>query len=103
MKAFGALLVLVIAALSFAGLGAYADVSVPPLTARVIDETGTLTGEQRSSLERTLKDFEASKGTQISVLIVPTTQPETIEQGFVKLTQKRPYGSKRVALLIKYH
>lgn len=96
MKAFGAFLMLVVAALSFAGPDAYADVSVPPLTARVIDETGTLTGEQRLSLEQTLKDFEARKGTQISVLIVPTTQPETIEQYSMRVVEKWKLGRAKV-------
>ncbi len=96
MKVFGALLVIVVAALTFAGADAYADVPVPPLTARVIDETGTLTGEQRSSLEQTLKDFEARKGTQISVLIVPTTQPETIEQYSMRVVEKWKLGRAKV-------
>jgi len=96
LKVFGALLVLVVAALTFSGADAYADVPVPPLTARVIDETGTLTGEQRSSLEQTLKDFEARKGPQISVLIVPTTQPETIEQYSMRVVEKWKLGRAKV-------
>ncbi|BAO90716.1 TPM domain-containing protein [Caballeronia cordobensis] len=96
MKLLRAFLVLVIAALSIAGLNTYADVPVPPLTARVADETGTLTGEQRASLEQTLKDFEARKGTQISVLIVPTTQPETIEQYSMRVVEKWKLGRAKV-------
>lgn len=51
---------------------------VPALTARVIDQTGTLDASQRAALESRLADFEARKGTQIVVLMVPTTQPEDI-------------------------
>lgn len=65
------------------GLGAAparAEVAVPPLTARVTDLTQTLTPQQQQALERDLAELEARKGAQIAVLIVPTTQPETIEQ-----------------------
>ncbi|MEM5365252.1 TPM domain-containing protein [Paraburkholderia azotifigens] len=82
--------------LAFAGPYAYAEVPVPPLTARVIDETGTLTGEQRSAIEQTLKDFETRKGSQISVLIVPTTQPETIEQYSMRVVEQWKLGRAKV-------
>jgi len=51
---------------------------VPELTARVMDQTGTLSGDQRQQLEDKLAAFEASKGTQIVILLVPSTQPEDI-------------------------
>lgn len=51
---------------------------VPALTARVIDQTGTLDGTQRAALEAKLAAFEQSAGTQIVVLMVPTTAPEDI-------------------------
>jgi len=51
---------------------------VPPLTARVTDQTATLDAPQRRQLEDKLAAFEASHGTQIVILLVPTTQPEDI-------------------------
>ena len=51
---------------------------VPALNARVIDQTNTLGEAQRSALEAKLAAFEAEAGTQIVVLMVPTTQPEDI-------------------------
>src|SRR5205823_905422 len=51
---------------------------VPPLKSRVTDLTGTLNAQQRASLEQTLAEFEARKGAQLAVLIVPTTRPETV-------------------------
>lgn len=51
---------------------------VPALSARVIDQTGTLRPEQQQALEARLAAFEQSHGSQIVVLIVPTTQPEDI-------------------------
>ena len=51
---------------------------VPPLSGRVIDETATLSAGQRSALEAKLAAFERDAGSQIVVLLVPTTQPEDI-------------------------
>ena len=51
---------------------------IPPLTARVIDTTATLDASQRQALEAKLQAFEAAKGSQIVVLMVPTTAPEDI-------------------------
>jgi len=51
---------------------------IPALSARVIDTTGTLEAAQRQALENKLKAFEAAKGSQIVVLMVPTTAPEDI-------------------------
>ena len=73
-----------------------AEVAVPPLTARVTDLTGTLTPAQRESLENELRAFEARKGSQIAVLIVPTTQPEAIEQYSIRVTDAWKLGRKGV-------
>ena len=51
---------------------------VPPLSGRVIDQTGTLSSAQSDGLTRKLAAFEAESGPQIVVLLVPTTQPEDI-------------------------
>jgi uncharacterized protein len=51
---------------------------VPPLSARVIDQTGTLDAAQLSELEAKLAAFEAQSGPQIVVLLVASTQPEDI-------------------------
>src|SRR5581483_7294982 len=71
-------------------------IEVPPLKARVTDMTGTLNGQQRGSLEQTLAEFEARKGAQLAVLIVPTTQPETVEQYAVRVEEAWKLGRKGV-------
>lgn len=78
-------------------------VPVPALTARVTDLTQTLSAEQRSVLEQKLAAFEAQKGSQIAVLIVPTTQPEEIEQYSIRVVDAWKLGRTKVddgALLI---
>lgn len=51
---------------------------IPPLTARVIDTTATLDAGQKQALDAKLEAFEKAKGSQVVVLVVPTTQPEDI-------------------------
>src|SRR5271156_2547633 len=75
---------------------ALADVAVPPLTGRVVDQTGTLSSGDIASLTQTLKDFQARKGSQIAVLIVPTTAPETIEQYSIRVTEGWKIGRKKI-------
>ncbi|HUS24438.1 MAG TPA: YgcG family protein [Candidatus Binatia bacterium] len=77
-------------------LGAvHAEVAIPPV-ARVTDLTGTLTAEQHSALDRRLADFEARKGSQIAVLLLPTTRPETIEQYGIRVAEAWKLGRKGV-------
>lgn len=83
--------------------GALADVAVPPLKSRVTDLTSTLDAGQRQALEDKLAAFEAKKGSQIAVLLVPTTQPETIEQYGLRVAETWKLGRKGVddgALLV---
>jgi uncharacterized protein len=75
---------------------ARADVAVPPLTSRVTDLTGTLSGGAVSRIEAKLADLEAKKGSQIAVLIVPTTQPEEIEQFGIRVEDAWKLGRKGV-------
>jgi uncharacterized protein len=75
---------------------AWAQVAVPPLTARVTDLTGTLTREQQAGLERMLQEFEARKGTQLAVLLVKTTAPEAIEQYALRVAEQWKLGRKQV-------
>src|SRR3954471_14702831 len=81
--------------LAFA-FAAWAEVAVPPLSGRVVDKTGTLSGSDIASLDNTLRDFEARKGSQVAVLIVPTTQPETIEQFSIRVAEAWKIGRRRV-------
>lgn len=78
------------------GFAASADVAVPQLTGRVVDQTGTLSSRDIATLTQKLRDFETRKGSQIAVLIVPTTQPETIEQFSIRVAEAWKIGRKRV-------
>jgi uncharacterized protein len=78
--------------------GAWAQdlVPVPPLAGRVTDLTGTLSADQVADLERSLAAFEARKGSQIAVLMVPTTKPEDIAQYSIRVADQWKVGRKKV-------
>lgn len=88
--------VLLAAVLSFGPALAHAEVAIPPLKARVTDLTATLSDAQRAGLEQKLAAFEAKKGSQIAVLLVPTTQPETVEQYAVRVQESWKLGRKGI-------
>jgi uncharacterized protein len=75
---------------------AAADVAVPPLSGRVIDQTGTLSASDISSLTQRLEEFEKRKGSQLVVLIVPTSAPETIEQYSIRVAEVWKIGRKKI-------
>jgi uncharacterized protein len=82
---------------------ALALVAVPPLSGRVVDQTGTLAAGDIASLTQTLKDLETRKGSQIAVLIVPTTDGEAIEQFSLRVAEAWKIGRKKIddgALLV---
>ena len=93
----------IVALLMCWAFAASADVAVPPLSGRVVDQTGTLSSGDMAALTQTLKNLELRKGSQVAVLIVPTTQPETIEQYSIRVAEAWKIGRKKIddgALLV---
>ncbi len=74
---------------------AHADVAIPPV-ARITDLTGTLDAAQKAVLEEKCAALEQQKGSQVAVLIVPTTAPETIEQYALRVAEAWKLGRKGV-------
>ena len=85
---------LLAAALLFPPAYTAAEIAVPPLKARVTDLTATLTSDQRAALEQKLAALEARKGSQVAVLLVPTTLPETVEQYAIRVFDQWKLGRK---------
>jgi uncharacterized protein len=77
-------------------LPAWAQVAVPPLRSPVTDLTGTLTREQVASLEQMLHSFQARKGSQIAVLMVPSTAPEPIEPYALRVAEQWKIGRAKI-------
>jgi uncharacterized protein len=75
--------------------GMAADLApVPALSARVTDLTATLDATQRGRLEAQLAAIERAHGAQIAVLMLPSTQPEAIEQFGIRLAEAWKIGHK---------
>ena len=69
----------------------------------VTDLTGTLSEQQQNALTEKLRAFETRKGSQIAILIVPTTEPEDIAQYALRVSDSWKLGRKGVddgALLV---
>jgi uncharacterized protein len=70
--------------------------TVPKLTTRVTDLTGTLSVTDKATLESKLQAFELRKGSQVAVLIVATTSPEAIEQYSIRVVEAWKLGRAAV-------
>lgn len=72
------------------------QVAIPALAARVTDLTNTLSAEQQSALESRLAQFEQQEGSQMAILLVPSTRPEAIEQYSIRVVDEWKLGRKGV-------
>ena len=69
---------------------------LPALTARVIDQTGTLSAAQAQALETKLAAVEAQRGSQIVVLMIPSTAPEDIAVYAQRLGEAWKIGRREI-------
>ncbi|HMM54476.1 MAG TPA: TPM domain-containing protein [Candidatus Desulfobacillus sp.] len=93
LRLFAALLLALAACIGQAADGL---VAVPPLAARVTDLSGALDDSQRASLEAALARFEEERGSQIAILLVPSTRPEPIEAYSIRVAEAWRLGRKGV-------
>ena len=70
--------------------------AIPPLTSPVVDTTGTLDTAQRQQLEQQALALQQRKGSQLQVLVVASTQPETIEQYTQRVFDQWKLGRKGI-------
>jgi len=75
---------------------AHAQLAVPALSAHVIDTTGTLEATQRQLLDAKLSTFKLSRGAQVVILLVPTTQPEDITSYANRVANAWKIGRKEI-------
>ena len=93
-RALAALLLAVLVPWHFAS--AQALQPVPALTARLIDQTQTLSPEQATAIESRLREIEEKSGSQVVVLIVPSTSPEDIAPYAYRVASTWKIGRKDV-------
>lgn len=75
---------------------AQAQQAVPALTGHVVDSTGTLATAQRDALEAKLSEFEKASGSQVVVLLVPSTQPEDMASYANRVANSWKIGRKGI-------
>jgi len=86
--------------LSFIFGSSYASaeqIPVPKLSKRVTDLTQTLSAQQVETLAQKLESLEKTKGSQIAILIIPTTAEEGIEQFSIRVVDEWKLGRKGTA------
>jgi len=71
-------------------------VAVPPLRTRVTDLTATLSTPAKAAIEARLVDLEKRKGSQLAVLVLPTTGEDTVEQFGIRVAEAWKLGRKGV-------
>ncbi|HRO26109.1 MAG TPA: TPM domain-containing protein [Luteimonas sp.] len=91
LRAFGLLALLCASAAAWAQLAA-----IPALDSPVVDTTGTLDAATHARLEQQALDLQQRKGSQLQVLVVPSTQPETIEAYAVRAFEQWKIGRSGV-------
>ncbi len=69
---------------------------VPPLTARVIDQTGTLDAAQLAALDGQLAALESGQGAQLVVLMVASTLPEDVASYAQRVGEAWKIGRRNV-------
>jgi uncharacterized protein len=72
------------------------EIAVPKLSAHVMDLTGTLSADERSSIDAKLVEFERARGSQVAVLLVPSIGTEPIEDFATRVTDQWQLGRKGV-------
>jgi uncharacterized protein len=72
------------------------EATIPAMASPVVDTTGTIDAAQKQQLEQQAFDLQKRKGSQLQVLMVPSTQPETIEQYAVRAFEQYRIGRKGV-------
>lgn len=77
-------------------LPCFAQAPIPPLTGHVVDLTHTLSEEQRKATEAALAAFESRKGSQLAVLLIATTRPESIGQYALRVAEQWKLGRQKI-------
>jgi uncharacterized protein len=80
----------------FTLLTSWAQLAVPTLSGHVVDTTATLPAAGMQQLDSRLAAFEQRRGTQIVVLLVPTTQPEDIASYANRVANSWKIGRREV-------
>lgn len=96
MRWFATRVLLALALLCLPGWAGAQQAAIPRFDSPVVDTTGTLDAATRQQLEQQSRALQQRKGSQLQVLVIPTTAPETIEQYAVRAFESFKLGRKGV-------
>jgi uncharacterized protein len=97
MRGFATRALLVLSLLCLPWLAAAQGLAaIPVFDSPVVDTTGTLDAASKLQLEQQARALQQRKGSQLQVLVVPSTAPETIEQYSVRAFESFKLGRKGV-------
>ena len=71
-------------------------VNVPQIKGYVTDQTGTMNPQEIQALENKLQNLQEAKGSQIIVLVIPSTAPEEIEQFGIRVADTLKIGREGI-------
>jgi uncharacterized protein len=86
--------ILIVVAVLFTAAAAWADPKFPPLTGRVVDAAGILTGDTVTIMQNRLRDYESSSGHQVAVATVPNLEGYDIRDYGNRLFRNWALGDK---------
>src|SRR3990167_6103778 len=96
MRRFATRVLLALVLLCLPALTAAQQAAIPAFDSPVVDTTGTLDAATRQQLEQQALALQQRKGSQLQVLVIPTTAPETIEEYAVRAFESFKLGRKGV-------
>ena len=74
----------------------FAQQSIPALLSRVTDLAGVLSSGQKAALELRLLEIEKKSGSQVAVLLVQSTTPESLEEFSLRVVEKWKLGRRKI-------
>lgn len=80
--------------ISFGGIVHAATTVYPQPTAYVVDTVGILTPEEKAAMIAKIATFRKETSNELAILIIPTTEPETIEEYSIHVADLWKIGKK---------
>jgi len=96
MKKLLLIIFLISQVLGFSKLVFAKNQNIPELKQHVTDQGKLLNSQQRSHIEEILSTLKQTEGSEVAVLIVNTTQPESLEDFSMRVVEKWELGRKNI-------
>ena len=78
----------------FFSISVFAELAVPPLTGRVVDNAGILTSAEKDSINGEIINLEQQTGGQMAVLTIPSLGNDSLESFSMRVAENWKIGHK---------